>query len=87
MPKGLQHLEEINYRLHGDNMLAVAELRCEEEENFKQKISIVFLYLNMKGLFLNVSLTPTNKSFKDFSKPNQVPLYVHSTRIPTLPQL
>ena len=49
----LQHLEELDYGLYRDDMLAVAELHGKEAERLKQKISNVF---QAEGLTVKVEV-------------------------------
>ena len=91
----LQHLEELDYGLYRDDMLAVTELHGKEAERLKQKISNVFqaegltvkVEVNKKVVdFLNVTLSLLDGSHRDFMKPGQVLSYVdvHSNHPPVV---
>ena len=81
----LQHLP-VSLGLYRDDGLGVSDLKPKENEAIKKQISDVFkanglgitISVNLKVVsFLNVTLNLANNSYRDFSKPNHVPLYVH----------
>ena len=82
----MQHLEEMNYGLYRDDMLAVTELHGKAAEGLKQKISRVFqaegltvkVEVNKKVVdYLNVTLSLLDSTHRDYTKPGQVLNYVH----------
>ena len=72
--------------LYRDDGLGVTALKPKENEALKKQISDIFkanglgitISVNKKVIsFLNVTLNLSDASFRDFSKVNHVPLYVH----------
>ena len=81
----LKHLP-VTLGLYRDDGLGVSTLNAKENEAIKKQISDVFkanglgitIEVNKRVVsFLNVTLNLSNASFRDFSKENHVPLYVH----------
>ena len=81
----LKHLPA-NIGLYRDDGLGVSTLKPKENEALKKQISDIFkanglsitIVVNKKVIsFLNVTLNLINSTYRDFSKPNHVPLYVH----------
>ena len=72
--------------LYRDDGLGVSSLKPKENEALKKQISDVFkanglgitISVNKKAVsFLNLTINLSDASFRDFSKENHVPLYVH----------
>ena len=81
----LKHLPA-NLGLYRDDGLGVSSLKPKENEALKKQISDVFkanglgitISVNKKAVsFLNLTINLSDASFRDFSKENHVPLYVH----------
>ena len=81
----LKHLP-VKIGLYRDDGLGVSRLKPKENEALKKQISDIFkanglgitIVVNKKIIsFLNVTLDLTNSTYRDFSKVNHVPLYVH----------
>ena len=81
----LKHLP-VDVGLYRDDGLGVSRLKAKENEVLKKQISDIFkanglgitISVNKKIIsFLNVTFNLTNASFRDFSKENHIPLYVH----------
>ena len=81
----LQHLP-VTLGLYRDDGLGVSGLKPKENEALKKQISDVFkanglgitISVNKRAVsFLNVTFNLPDASFRDFSKENHVPLYVH----------
>ena len=81
----LSHLP-VSLGLYRDDGLGVSDLKPKENEAIKRQISDIFranglgitISVNLKVVsFLDVTLNLTNNTYRDFSKANHVPLYVH----------
>ena len=81
----LKHLPA-SIGLYRDDGLGVSNLKPKENEKLKKQISDIFktnglsitIVVNKKVIsFLNVTMDLTNSTYRDFSKVNHVPLYVH----------
>ena len=81
----LEHLP-VKLGLYRDDALGVSTLKAKENEALKKQISDVFkanglgitIEVNKQTVsFLNVTFNLPTASYRDFSKPNHVPLYVH----------
>ena len=81
----LEHLP-VKLGLYRDDALGVSTLKAKENEALKKMISDIFkanglsitIEVNKLSVsFLNVTLNLPDGSYRDFSKDNHVPLYVH----------